>query len=474
MPELAQVLSALAPALGDNYSVFLQIVKGTYCVSSGGVTMKNMARWTDKGGSYRTIQRFFSRKINWLELNTLLLLNFWLTTSNPGRYVLAVDEVVEDKAGKHTYGVNWFFSSIAGKVIRAISHHVVTLVDTEKERSFVLKSQQTVKGDEKVPKRKKGNGKKPGKKKKGGLVPKKSKSPKNNPSNPNGAKGQAGRPKGSLNKQNVKEDSLLYNSFEGLLRAVLPLLSSIGLGIRYVLGDGAYGNKTCVLIVRELGLELISKLNRNTALFLPGQGPYPGKGRHKKYGEKLDCQKLSNEYLVKTETDNEEKTQLKTYQVKGVWTKHMPCLLNVVILVKTDLQSKKVGRVILFSTDLDLDAATLVRYYSLRFHIEFNFRDAKQYFGLSDLKNVKEQQVENAVNLAFFMDNLSLILIEEAKELWQSENVSIQDLKAQFRADKYLRDILNALELDEKTILNKPEIAAIRQIGAIHQHKIAA
>lgn len=429
--------------------------------------MKSIARWTDKGGSYRSIQRFFSRKINWLELNILLLQSTWLTSRPaPGRYLLAVDEVVEGKAGKRTFGVNWFFSSIAGKVIRAISHHVVTLVDAEKERSFVLKSQQTVKADEKLPKGKKVDRKKPGKKKKGKPSAKKSRPPKGK-----APKGRAGRPKGSPNKQNVKEDSLLYKGFEALLRAVLPLLSMVGLGIRYVLGDGAYGNKTCVLIVRELGLDLISKLNRNTALFLPDQGPYSGKGRRKKYGEKLDYQKLPDGYLVKAEMDDKEKTLLKTYQIKGVWTKHMPCLLNVVILVKVDLQSKKVGRVLLFSTDLDLGAASLVRFYSLRFQIEFNFRDAKQYFGLADLKNVKEQQVENAVNLAFFMDNVSLVLLEQAKTLWEVEQPSVQDLKAHFRAEKYLLDILNMLEIDPEPILNHPGFVSIRQLGAVNRNK---
>jgi putative transposase len=146
----------------------------------------------------------------------------------------------------------------------------------------------------------------------------------------------------------------------------------------------------------------------------------------------------------------------------------------VVILVKIDLQSKKVGRIVLFSTDLELEAATIPRYYSLRFQIEFNFRDAKQYFGLADLKNVKEQQVEDAVNLAFFMDNVSLVLLEQSKSLWQQEYTSIQDLKAHFRAEKYLHDILNTLEIDEKTILNHPQLAAIRQIGAVNKKKNAA
>lgn len=167
-------------------------------------------------------------------------------------------------------------------------------------------------------------------------------------------------------------------------------------------------------------------------------------------GEKLDCQKLTEEYLVKTEVDKKEKTLTKTYQVKGVWTEYMPNLLTVVILVKTNLKTQKTGRVILFSTDLSLAAETIIHFYSQRFQIEFNFRDAKQYFGLSDLKNVKEQQLNNAVNLAFFMDNVSLILIEQAKEQWQVQYLGIQDLKAHFRAEKYIRDILNTLEMDEK------------------------
>lgn len=120
---------------------------------------------------------------------------------------------------------------------------------------------------------------------------------------------------------------------------------------------------------------------------------------------------------------------------------------------------------VLFSTDLELAAGTIVHFYSRRFQIGFNFRDAKQYFGLADLKNVKEQQLDNAVNLAFFMDKVSFILLEQAKVLWQIKHVGIQDLKAHYKAEKYLWDILNILELDEKSIIDLPHLAAIRQWG---------
>ena len=54
-------------------------------------------------------------------------------------------------------------------------------------------------------------------------------------------------------------------------------------------------------------------------------------------------------------------------------------VLNIVIIVKQNLQTGKRAHVILFSSDLDLSADKLIRYYSLRFQIEFNFRDAKQF-----------------------------------------------------------------------------------------------
>ena len=56
------------------------------------------------------------------------------------------------------------------------------------------------------------------------------------------------------------------------------------------------------------------------------------------------------------------------------------CTLRVVLVVDT----KHKRRAVLFSTDVGLDALTIYRYYKARFHIEFLFRDAKQFTGLGD------------------------------------------------------------------------------------------
>ncbi len=79
--------------------------------------MKNVSRSTDSGGFYRNIQRFFTKDINWLKANLLLLDKAIIDQSDEQRYILGFDEVVEDKAGKQALGISWFYSSIASKAI---------------------------------------------------------------------------------------------------------------------------------------------------------------------------------------------------------------------------------------------------------------------------------------------------------------------------------------------------------------------
>ena len=134
--------------------------------------------------------------------------------------------------------------------------------------------------------------------------------------------------------------------------------------------------------------------------------------------------------------------QIETYQMT-VLHKDFPDPLNLVVLVKTHLKSGKRAHVLLFSTDLSLSAGQLVDYYSLRFQIEFNFRDAKQYWGLEDFMNVSEQAVTNAVNLAFLMVNLSAVLLQPHRQ--REQDFSVLDLKTHFRAKRYLSKTIKSL-----------------------------
>jgi len=60
--------------------------------------------------------------------------------------------------------------------------------------------------------------------------------------------------------------------------------------------------------------------------------------------------------------------------------------------------------------------------------LEFNFRDAKQFWGLEDFINITSTGVTNAANLALFMVNLSARILRDFRQT--QPNFSVLDLKA--------------------------------------------
>ena len=109
-------------------------------------------------------------------------------------------------------------------------------------------------------------------------------------------------------------------------------------------------------------------------------------------------QQIDAKYRVSTQTQGNITTEV--YQVSKLRHKKFPEPLNVVCILKTHLLTEKKSHVLLFSSDLALEAEKMIDYYRLRFQIEFNFRDAKQYWGLEDFMNVKKTPVNNAANLS--------------------------------------------------------------------------
>ena len=137
---------------------------------------------------------------------------------------------------------------------------------------------------------------------------------------------------------------------------------------------------------------------------------------------------------------------------------------------KNGIAKSHKSRAVLFSTDMEADYNTIIDVYQVRFQIEFNFRDARQFFGLSNFKNVKKQQVLNVIGYAFFMVSLSNILIFEIKQKQPDCPLSIQDLKAFFRAEKYINELLNRDEFKASIVLNRNTMDNFPIIGAINTY----
>jgi putative transposase len=132
------------------------------------------------------------------------------------------------------------------------------------------------------------------------------------------------------------------------------------------------------------------------------------------------------------------------------------------------------AHVVLFSSDLTLDYAGIIDYYRVRFQtctersrgIEFNFRDAKQYWGLEDFMNIQATAVTNSANLSLFMVNLSYWLLRQFRQ--KDATVNVLDLKAYYRGHKYVAETLKWLSQMPEPILMARVFDKVSRLGRFH------
>jgi len=410
-------------------------------VMTGRVTMLGISRWAGPGGSYRTVQRFFSQALPWAML-------FWVffrqhVYRSDDVYLLAGDEVVATKAGKHTHGLDRFFSSLYGKPVPGLAFFMLSLVSTQQRRSFPIRVEQVVRSDaEKAASKAKADAKK---------------------QTPSPAKRRPGRPKGS--KNTPKADVTLTPELlriTGMLGALLKLVAGV-VSLTYLVLDGHFGNHNALQMARQSNLHLISKLRGDAALYFPYCGPYAGRGPHRKYGDKVKYDNIPEQYLKETTVEGHIQTQL--YQAQ-LLHKEFAQPLNVVIVAKTHLHTQAQAHVILFSSDLDLAYAPLMDYYGLRFQIELNFRDAKQHWGLEDFMNITPPGVTNAANLSLFMVNVAYRLRTDVRQ--RAPDYSVLDLKADCRGSKYVEETIKMLPEKPEPILLAKIFNQVAGLGRIH------
>jgi putative transposase len=418
MPDILTLLLSLHSCLPLTTIRHLSRIALALLCMTGRVTVLGISRWTGKGGSYRTLQRFFTSVIPWAHVFILFFRQHLFQTEDV--YLLAGDEVVVTKAGKTTYGLDRFFSSVYQHPVPGLAFFSLALVSTTERRAFPVRIEQVVRTEEEkaVSKAK--------------AAAKKSKEP--------ATKRKPGRPKGS--KAKPKTDITLspeLQRIQTLVRDLLQMLSG-WLSLTYLVLDGHFGTCAAFQMAQQCGLQLISKVRSDAALYEPYAGAYQGRGPRRKYGTKLNYAALPEQYLKETTVEGPIET--RSFQA-SLLHKDFPQPLNVVIIEKRNRTTHKRGHVVLFSSDLTLGYEKLVEYYSLRFQIEFVFRDAKQHWGLEDFMNVKATAVRNAANLALFMVNLVAVLLRDARRT--DGQCSVLDLKAQYRGYSYVLETIKLL-----------------------------
>ncbi len=327
------------------------------------------------------MQRFFNATIAWPQVFVKFFEQHLYRPA--GEYFLVGDESVVTKSGKQTHGLDYFFSGLLSKTVKGIAIFALSLVSVEERRSYPLQVEQVVRSEEEKAAAKARQKKRQAKKK-------------------SASKKKPGRPQGSKNRDKTQveltpEQKRIQKMVKNQLAALQNLVT-----VRYLALDGHFGNNNALQMVRQCGLHLISKLRHDAALYFIYDGKQKRKGPRKKYGQKINYRHIPEKYLVEQSTQGDICTRI--YQAMMLHPDFAQAL-NVVIITKTNLKTGAFANVNLFTSDLELPYEKIIDFYSLRFQIEFNFRDAKQYWGLEDFMNVKEIPLTNALNLLITVEN---------------------------------------------------------------------
>ena len=440
--NILALLQTLFPRLSKTDIRRMRLVAQAMLSMSGRVTMLGISRWAGKGGSYRTIQRFFKTKIAWLDVFFLFFKEHLFNIEF--EYFMVGDESVVTKSGKLTFGLDRFYSGLFQKVVKSIAIFSLSIVSVEERRSYPLQVEQVLRTPEEKEAAKKKKGKKTKKKK-------------------NAAKQKPGRPRGSKNRDK-SQVSLTpeLERIQKMIKTQLLLLKGL-VKIRHISLDGHFGNNNALQMVLQCGLDLVSKLRSDAALYFLYDGQQKARGPKRKYGSKIDYTNIPVKYLVSQKT--EKGIQTNIYQSKMLH-KSFAQRLNVVVVTKTNLKTGRFAHVVLFSSDLDFSCEKIIEYYGLRFQIEFNFRDAKQFWGLEDFMNIKETQLTNALNLSLFMTNLSQVLLQEFRHT--NPESGILDLKAYYRAAKYFEETIKILPQKPEPILFEQIFGQLAAFSYVH------
>jgi len=127
MMDIVALLQSLAPYVTPTTLRQMNCIITAMLAMSGRVTMLGMSRWAGKGGSYRTVQRFFYTAMPWAMM-------FWQFFRqhlfNPEDvYLMAGDECIVPKSGKRTFGLARFFSSLYGRPVPGLAFFALSLID---------------------------------------------------------------------------------------------------------------------------------------------------------------------------------------------------------------------------------------------------------------------------------------------------------------------------------------------------------
>lgn len=230
--------------------------------------------------------------------------------------------------------------------------------------------------------------------------------------------------------------------------------------IRYLAVDGYYAKEQFVSGAVALKLEVISKLRRDANLRFVFEGNQKRRGRPRLYDGKLnlnDPNRLEWVCQVRPGVD---------LYTKVVWHVSLKRKIRLAYLLD-HRRPNKTSYAVLFSTDLQQSALEICQLYRLRFQVEFVFRDAKQFTGLSDCQARDVKKLDFHFNVSFTALNLAKLDAVQQHPVTTPFVFSMANAKRRALNQHLLDTFIVKLDLEPTLIKSHPNYQNLCNYGVI-------
>ena len=413
-PFINSILEQMS-GVGQPQKKFLVTLFLTMLLMRGKVNFRNLSRYSDL--NEKTYSRQFYHSFDFAAFNERLIKE---TVPAHHEKIGVMDCSYIPKSGKETYGLGFFYDSSHDKAAKGLEVSNLAVIDVTDKTGYTLSSWQTPPQEE-IEK----------------LV--------------------VGR-RSAENDGKENDDDITRVDFyaEHLRRDTVHLPEDV----KYLAVDGYYTKTKFVNAAREVDLHMVGKLRHDANLRYFYHGPQKKSGKDRQYDGKVKFDDRSRfEYVAEIEKD----IHLYTIKVNCV---NLKCNIRLVYVL--NLRNKnKPGYALLFSTDTELDALTIYRYYKARFQIEFIFRDAKQFTGLCHCQARSQESLDFHFNASLTALNLAKVDAYLSFDYDADTPFSMVTQKMVYFNEHLLEKVFSILDLDLSLIKCNQDFDALRTYGAI-------